>query len=268
MKAKCYSIVAFVIFTFISTNASYATIDNDILTNLGREDKSDQSIFSNPSTNCKSTDTISNSCNINECLSIGDNSCNTTDSSNYISTATILVEKEEAGTGSMEPHHFEVNVDAKDASPDTFHPDPTRPIIVTLSPGEYSITERALNEIGPAYVISYSEDCEGTIQGGETKRCVITNTEDFADIKVIKEIEGDPETTPSIGNYTYSIINNDRLRYEDSQFQENTRSALVPGAYEVFETGDYSQHASYSMDCSGTISNGESKTCTITNTFE
>jgi hypothetical protein len=159
-------------------------------------------------------------------------------------------------------------VDAKNASPESFHPDYERPVTVILSPGEYKITERALTKVGPAYVITYSENCEGVIQGGETKKCVITNTEDFADIRVLKEIEVDPDTTPTIGNFTYSIINNGEIRYEDSRFSSNTRQALIPGTYDVIETGDYSEHAFYSEECSGTITNGESKTCIITNTFD
>ncbi len=268
-----YSIILlFLIILGFTANTSYGSINNDFLSELREKSFSsrsnDQSISSDPTIICKSENTISNSCNINECLAIGSNSCNTTENSNGIDTATILVEKEEAGSGSMEPHHFEVTVVGNNANPDKFHPDPEQPIIVTLAPGEYRITERALNEIGPAYVISYSEDCEGTIEGGETLRCIITNTESFAKIKVLKTIEGDPETSPSIGNFTYSIINNDRLRYEDSRFRDGGFSEIVPGSYEVIETGNYSQYASYSDGCLGTISNGEAKTCTITNTFE
>jgi hypothetical protein len=272
VKIKISLIPIFLVILGLITNTGYGSIGNDLIAEIRDQSqsshKNEQSISSSPSINCSSENTISNSCNINECLAIGSNSCNTIRESNNIDTATILVEKEEAGTGSMEPHHFEVAVEGNNADPNTFHPDPERPIIVTLAPGEYKVTERALNEIGPAYVISYSQDCEGTIAGGETKRCIITNTEDFADIKVIKEIEGDPETTPSLGNFTYSIINNDRLRYEDSSFLHNARHAIVPGTYEVFETGNYSQHASYSEDCAGTITNGESKICTVTNTFD
>ncbi|MDQ3084645.1 MAG: hypothetical protein M3Q77_07520 [Thermoproteota archaeon] len=269
MNSKYCYITMFIFSLPLLTNFVYGSIDNDLISKLTRNENFNedrQSIISNPSTNCNSEETISNSCNINECLTIGHNSCNTSHSPNNIDSATILVEKENEGTGSAVPSNFEIHVTGKNADPQTFQPDYDRPVTVVLSPGEYRITEETLTRIGPAYVISYSQGCEGTIQGGETKRCIITNTEDFAQIRVLKEIVGDSDTTPSIGNFTYSMINNGELR-SNSHFS-NSIHEIIPGTYEVFETGDYSQHASYSDECSGTITNGELKTCIITNTFD
>ena len=47
-----------------------------------------------------------------------------------------------------------------------------------------------------------------------------------------------------------------------------TTRAIPAGSYDVAEAGPSGYAASYSADCSGTIANGETKTCTVTNDDE
>jgi hypothetical protein len=52
--------------------------------------------------------------------------------------------------------------------------------------GEYTVTE----ESAPAYEVSYSADCSGSIMLGETKTCVVTNTRLYGTIRVHKDVLG------------------------------------------------------------------------------
>lgn len=254
------------------TNMGYATNMNEIISQLNKNSKqfanNDNTILNNPKTNCSSEDSISNSCNINQCTTIGSNSCNNRDESNSIDTATILVEKVYR-KGQDEGFNFEVTVEANNPHPKKFSPDNERPVTVIVSPGEYRITKEPITTIGRYYSQSYSEDCTGTIRGGETKICTITNTDDPAQLFVEKRIIGGPDDSPpAVENFNYTITYNDR-QSGPHPFKDPADGHGIPaGPYNVEETGIVEGYIpSYSDNCSGNIRNEDSLTCVVTNTY-
>ena len=98
----------------------YATTMNDLFSQFANEADSssnnDNIISNNPTADCMSEDSISDSCNINQCTTIGSNSCNSRGGSNSIDTATVLVEKDYR-KGQDPDHNFVVTFDANNPNP-------------------------------------------------------------------------------------------------------------------------------------------------------
>lgn len=275
MKNYLYScVMAFtsVVILFSIMNAVNATSINNLLDQLNNgveySTNSNNAIYNNPKTNCSSEDSLSDSCNINQCTTIGSNSCNNGGGSNTIGTGTILVEKEYR-KGQDPDYNFEVNVEGNNPYPDRFHPNSERPTTVIIAPGSYSVDEDPITVVGRSYSQSYSDECKGIIKPGDTKVCVITNTEDPAELSVEKRIiSGSDPSPPSIQDFNYTITSNDQLR-GPYQFTDPPRGhGFAAGEFHVEETGIIDGYSpSYSEDCSGYIRNQDSFTCVITNTF-
>ena len=89
-----------------------------------------------------------------------------------------------------------------------------------------------------------------------------------AHLFVIKKVEGG---TASPGDFTISATSTGRDKPSPSSFpgsSSGTTVTLGQGSYQVTETGIAANYnPTYSSDCSGTISAGQTKTCTVTNTF-
>jgi len=83
-------------------------------------------------------------------------------------------------------------------------------------------------------------------------------------LKVIKKIDGGPFTA---SNFTISVTNGSPNMFPASS--KGTLVYLVPGNYAVTENSVLMAlyTANYSADCKGSIQNGQSKTCVITNKF-
>jgi len=142
---------------------------------------------------------------------------------------------------------------------------------VTLGGGTYSVVETGT---GNGYTISYSPDCSGTINPGETKTCTVTNTAHFGKVTVIKHVVGGTASASEfeIGySYTcdpeFGCSQSGGIRGSES----GTDILMVQGTYQIEELPpQYNPPGytpTYSGDCSGHVDGGETKTCTITNTF-
>ena len=86
---------------------------------------------------------------------------------------------------------------------------------------------------------------------------------------VIKNVQGG---TASPSDFTISVTSTAKDSPSPSSFpgssSPGTKVTLGQGSYQVTETGVVDNYnPTYSDDCSGTISAGQTKTCTITNTF-
>lgn len=275
---KNYSICApiFILILIFSMNTSmtHATSVDELFSQLNKADlaiSNDHNIANNPSSNCKSEESMSNSCNINQCTAIGSNSCNSSGDrggSNPVDTATILVEKEYR-KGQDPDYNFEVNVEGNNPYPDRFHPNSERPTTVIISPGSYQVTETPITDVGRSYSQSYSSECEGTIKPGDTKICVITNTEDPAELTVEKRIiSGSDPSPPTITDFNYTITRNDQQQGPYQFTDPPSGHGFAAGDFVVEETGVAENYApSYSENCSGYIRNEDSFTCIVTNTF-
>ncbi|MDP1846264.1 MAG: hypothetical protein Q8K79_00615, partial [Solirubrobacteraceae bacterium] len=136
---------------------------------------------------------------------------------------------------------------------------------VAVDPGAYSVTEGAHD----GYVVSYSDDCTGTLDVGETKTCTVTNNDIAPELTVIKHVVNRAGSTGQASDFTMHVTGNP-ITPDDFAGAESpgVTKTLSAGPYDVSETGaateDYTQ--SRSADCSGTLAIGDKKTCTITNT--
>ena len=94
-------------------------------------------------------------------------------------TATLVVKKVVVNSVPLapliSPSDFTMHVNGNNPSPTDF-PGSTPGVTVFLAPGPYAVTE----SIPPptnfgTYSASYSSDCVGTINAGESKECIVTN---------------------------------------------------------------------------------------------
>jgi len=166
--------------------------------------------------------------------------------------------------GTKTASNFTMNVTGSNVQPSSSFPGSESGTTVTLSPGSYSVDEGAVSGYTK---LSSSADCSGTIALGETKTCTITNDDQPATLKVIKHVINDNGGTKTASNFTMSVTGGSPSPASFPGAESpGTSVTLNAGSYSVDEntvTGYTKTEAS--ADCSGTIENGQTKTCTITN---
>jgi hypothetical protein len=135
---------------------------------------------------------------------------------------------------------------------------------VTLDAGSYSVSESG----GPSgYTESDSADCAGTIANGASKTCTITNSDQAATLIVIKHVVNDDGGSKAASDFHMTVNGTNVAPSPTFNGAESpgTTVSLSAGSYSVTESGPSGYTESDSADCSGTIANGVTKTCTITN---
>jgi YVTN family beta-propeller protein len=122
------------------------------------------------------------------------------------------------------------------------------------------------------YTPSYSSECAGTIQAGETVSCTISNKYNpfipgilsklIVTKKVVNEGGGDKKQS----DFTITVNGNNPLpRSFPGKSGAGVIVNLDPGRYSITEKGPSGYTIDYSDSCQGTISAGEAKACIITN---
>jgi hypothetical protein len=127
-----------------------------------------------------------------------------------------------------------------------------------------------VSESGPSGYASDggSADCSSVagIPNGGSATCTFTNDDQAATLVVVKHVINDDGGTAVASDFTLDSggVNDtpDDFAGEESP---GTTVTLDAGSYDVTETGPSGYTESDSADCSGTIANGETKTCTVTN---
>jgi len=179
-------------------------------------------------------------------------------------TGTLMVNKivinDNGGTGATSSFSFSVN----GASSTLFEADGSN--LITLATGAYTVVETASS----TYATTYS-GCTGIIALGTTSICTITNN-DIASgtgngtatgtLMVNKVVINDNGGTGTTSGFSFSVNGASSTAFEIDGTNELLQST---GAYTVLETAVSGYTASYSAGCSGTISEGATSTCTITN---
>jgi hypothetical protein len=142
-----------------------------------------------------------------------------------------------------------------------------------FSAGTYALSESS----GPSGYTPSAWTCTGGTQNGsnitltigQSATCTITNNDNPAHLIVIKHVINDNGGTATASNFTMTIggvtaVGGNSFAGAENPGTDKTLSTL--GAYTVTEgaMAGYTQ-TSASADCSGTIAQGETKTCTITN---
>lgn len=100
-----------------------------------------------------------------------------------------------------------------------------------------------------------------TLAKGDVATCTITNDDKPATLTVNKTIVGGTKTASA---FSFKVNGNSAVPFESDG--SNSVSANA-GAYTVTEVADPDYTTAYSNGCSGTLVNGGSATCTITNTY-
>jgi hypothetical protein len=160
---------------------------------------------------------------------------------------------------------FTMSVTGGSPSPASFPGAESAGTEVTLTPNTaYSVTET-----GPG---GYTESDAGAclsltgIPPGGTATCTITNDDQAATLIVIKHVINDNGGSAVAGDFTLdSGGTNDSPDDFAGEEAPGTTVTLDAGSYGVTESGPAGYTRSDSADCSGTIANGETKTCTVTN---
>lgn len=117
--------------------------------------------------------------------------------------------------------------------------------------------------------MSYSAGCMGSLTYGEPATCTVTNNDIAPTLTVVKHVVNKGGSSAQASDFTIHVTGNPitpgAFAGAESPRVERT---LAAGPYEVSETGsataDYTE--TRSADCAGTLTIGDAKTCTITNT--
>ncbi|MBI3397227.1 hypothetical protein HY045_02005 [Candidatus Woesebacteria bacterium] len=133
---------------------------------------------------------------------------------------------------------------------------------VLTSVGAYTVDEGTHT----GYDKTLSTDCSGTIGLDQTKTCTITNDDIQPQLTVIKHVANNHGGNNIAGDFTMTVTGTSPSPASFDGNESGTLVHLNTGSYSVTESGPLGYTESDSTDCSGTISIGESKTCTITNT--
>ncbi|PIP17182.1 MAG: hypothetical protein COX44_01285, partial [Candidatus Portnoybacteria bacterium CG23_combo_of_CG06-09_8_20_14_all_37_13] len=175
-------------------------------------------------------------------------------------TGTLIVKKvlvnDNGGTKNEVDFSFKVNGGADTV----FEADGQNDL--TVNAGTYSVTEPAVS----GYSTSY-DNCSGVvITNGGSATCIITNNDQAGTLTVIKHVINDNGGNKVAGDFDITVIGNSPSPASfDGVESPGTTVTLNAGLYNVTENGHDGYSDSYSTDCTGTMTIGGSKTCTITN---
>ncbi|HTK05106.1 MAG TPA: SdrD B-like domain-containing protein, partial [Candidatus Eisenbacteria bacterium] len=152
------------------------------------------------------------------------------------------------------------------------------PLFVDGSPvtsGASNVTATGTHTVSETSQAGYTQtsiggDCAAngsvTLNPGDDKTCVITNNDQPGSLTVIKTVTNDNGGTLTASDFTMNVAGGNVS--PSSAFPGNATGTTVTmnaGTYSVTELSVAGYVGSASADCSGTIANGQSKTCTITN---
>jgi hypothetical protein len=132
-----------------------------------------------------------------------------------------------------------------------------------VTPGSYNVTESN----GSGYIASFASDCTGTIALGESKTCTVTNTPE-THLIVIKHVinnDGGKKTASQFSMKINGLASVSGVNPFPGAESPGTNKLVSPGSYTVTETGPAGYFSTFSAGCSGTISVGQTVTCTVTN---
>lgn len=152
---------------------------------------------------------------------------------------------------------FTIHVTGTNVSPSSFAGSDLG-TTVFLNQGSYSVTEDPVS----GYSGSFSADCSGTINVGETKTCTVTNSDQPGTLIVKKVLVNDDGGAAVKSDFNF-LVNGG----ESQPFNANGENDLTvnSGSYTVTENPANGYSTSYSNCSQIFVPNGASATCTITN---
>ena len=141
----------------------------------------------------------------------------------------------------------------------------------TFNAGTYTVSETQQT----GYTLSsVTGDCtllNGTItllvDIGDTAQCTLINTDVQPKLEVTKHVVNSLGTGKSAADFTMQVTGTNVSNPSFAGSETGTDLTLNAGAFsvnEIYDPAEYTQ--SFNGDCSGTMSVGDSKSCTVTNT--
>ncbi len=188
---------------------------------------------------------------------------------NAQNTGTLKVIKQVVG-GNAQASDWKIHVKTGDSDvPGSPQDGSETGTVYALAPGVYVASETN----GPAgYALSFSGDCSSdghvTVVQGQQKTCTLTNTwipPEPGTLTVIKHVVNDNGGTKMASDFTMQVTGTNVSDPSFAGSEQGTTVTLDAGSYSVDEVGVAGYDKSLGPNCSGTISAGQHKTCTITN---
>jgi len=185
---------------------------------------------------------------------------------------TLIVKKQTNNTNFpsfREPflsHDFQLAVIGNNPSPSTSFRGSEAGVHVNIDSGNYSVIETG-SVVG--YLPTYSPECNGNINQGETKTCTVTNTAYFGTLIINKQVVGGT-ASPSDFSIGYSLQCDPQFGCSNSGGVRGNEFGVpllfVQVTYQIEERPIPGYTVSYFGDCSGRLNAGDIKTCTVINT--
>src|SRR6266571_870415 len=137
---------------------------------------------------------------------------------------------------------------------------------VTLQPGKYSVSETSIS----GYTTAYSSGCSGTASGGVPISCTVTNlyTPNLGTLVVNTKVDNTNGGTKKPSDFTISVTGNSPKPSSSSGSSSGSTVTLKPGTYGVTESSVLGYTTTYSSGCSGSISAGQTLSCTVANKYQ
>jgi hypothetical protein len=140
---------------------------------------------------------------------------------------------------------------------------------VFLDAGTHTVSETESS----LYAATFSGDCSAygtvTLNAGDVKACTITNDDIAPKLIVIKKVVNKYGATKVASDFTMTVsgtaVPGGSTSFPGAE-SPGTMNELKVGSYAVTESGPGGYSSSFSSYCSGSISLGQTKTCTVTNT--
>src|SRR5206468_383884 len=133
---------------------------------------------------------------------------------------------------------------------------------VDVPAGSFSVVENTTPITG--YTTTYS-NCSGTILNDATRTCTITNSAQAAHLIINKAVTNDNGGSLTAANFSGTVSGVTASGGQTWTGASTTLTLTTVGSYSVAENPHPGYDATLSVDCTGTIALGETKTCTVTN---
>ncbi len=178
---------------------------------------------------------------------------------------SVITNVDNTNGGTKKPSDFTITVSGNSPSPSTFSGSSSG-TSVTLQAGKYTISESSISE----YTTTYSSGCSGTASGGVPINCTITNlyTPVVATLVVTTKVDNTNGGTKKPSDFTISVTGNSPKPSSFSGSSLGSTITLKPGTYSITESSVLGYTATYSSGCSGSISAGQTVSCTVANEYQ
>src|SRR5207245_621523 len=169
--------------------------------------------------------------------------------------------------GNKIPSDFTITVSGNSPKPASFAGSSSG-TSVTLKPGTYNVSASAVS----GYTTTYSSGCSGSIAGGQTIICTVTNKYSSLPgsttfLSVITNVDNTNGGTKKPSDFTITVSGNSPKPSTFSGSSSGTSVTLQAGKYSVSEASISGYATAYSSGCSGTASGGVPISCTVTNLY-